>query len=284
MPTREIFLAITIPCPTECSEALASFLFDLGAAGVEEQEGGLTAYFADGRTDLLEPIRRYLGELAELGYPVQPDGITCAEIADRDWNAEWKKSYTGFEISARIYIKPTWEAPPARLYPCLIEIDPEMAFGTGTHSTTRVCLRLLEAGLRPGARVLDIGTGTGILAIAAAKLGAGPIVAFDVDPVAAATARRNAVANGVHTGLDIFAGELADLPPQPFDLVLANIQRNVIVKMLPELRRRFPADTEFIFSGILGEEETLFSDALAAAGFILLEIRHDEEWLGCRAR
>jgi len=221
MPNWEIYLAVTVPCTPECSEALASFLFDLDATGVVENNGSLTASFKGVRHEVLSPIRNFVAALQSMGHPVQPEAVFSEEIENRDWNAEWKKGYTGFKISARIYIKPTWEAPPARPYPCLIAIDPEMAFGTGTHATTRLCLRMLDHHLQPGARVLDIGTGTGILAIAAARLGAGAIVAFDVDPVAAETARRNAAANGVHTGLEIFAGELADLPPLPFDLVLA---------------------------------------------------------------
>ncbi len=284
MSRREIYLAVTVPATPECSEALASFLFDLGAEGVVENEGSLTASFKGGQQELLTPVRAYVAELRAMGHPLQPEAVVSEEIENRDWNAEWKKSYTGFEISEQIYIKPTWEAPPAGTYPCLIEIDPEMAFGTGTHATTRLCLQLLEERLRPGARVLDIGTGTGILAIAAAKLGAGPIVAFDVDPVAAETTLRNAAANGLTAGLECFAGELVDLPPRPFDLILANIQRNVIVGMLPSLRQRFPAGSDFIFSGILREEESLFRAALAAHRFACIEMRFDEEWLGCLAR
>ncbi|HOT97515.1 MAG TPA: 50S ribosomal protein L11 methyltransferase [bacterium] len=284
MPNWEIYLAVTVPCTPECSEALASFLFDLDATGVVENNGSLTASFKGVRHEVLSPIRNFVAALQSMGHPVQPEAVFSEEIENRDWNAEWKKGYTGFKISARIYIKPTWEAPPARPYPCLIAIDPEMAFGTGTHATTRLCLRMLDHHLQPGARVLDIGTGTGILAIAAARLGAGAIVAFDVDPVAAETARRNAAANGVHTGLEIFAGELADLPPLPFDLVLANIQRNVIVGMLPVLRQRFSSGTDFIFSGILREEETFFRDALTTHHFACIEMQYDEEWLGCLAR
>jgi ribosomal protein L11 methyltransferase len=284
MPVQDIYLAITVPSAAEYSEALGSFLFDLGAEGVLENEGSLTAYFRGDRRDVPEAIGRYLAELARLGHQLRPEEITCEEIVNRDWNSEWKKSYTGFAISDRIYIKPTWESRPPAEYACLIEIDPEMAFGTGTHATTRLCLRLLEERLQPGSRVLDIGTGTGILAIAAAKLGAGAIVAFDIDPVAAETAGRNAAANGVRDRIEVSAGLLADLPVQPFDLILANIQRSEIINMLPLLRQRFSVGTEFVFSGILREEETVFRAALDAEGFFALQMRYDEEWLACLAR
>ncbi len=283
MSTPEIYLAVTVPATPACSDALASFLFDLGAAGVVENEGSMTASFKGARHEVLSPIRRYLAELQAMGHNLQPEAVVAEEIVNRDWNAEWKKSYHGFAISAKIYIKPTWEAPPAVQYPCLIEIDPEMAFGTGTHATTRLCLQLLEERIYPGCRVLDIGTGTGILAIAAAKLGAGSIVAFDIDPVAAETAGRNASANGVRDRMEIFAGALADLTPRPFDLILANIQRLEIVSMLPLLRQLFASPAEFIFSGILREEEEIFRAALAADHFAVAGIRHDEEWLACLA-
>lgn len=278
------YLALEIPCVPECSDALASFAFDQGALGVEEKEGRLIAFFAGGRSGLLTAIRRYLEELAQLGYPMQPGEVICREVADRDWNAEWKKSYTGFEISSKIYIKPTWEVQPASAYSCQIEIDPEMAFGTGTHATTRLCLHFIEERIRPGDLVLDIGTGTGILAIAAAKLGAAVIVAFDIDPIAAETASRNATVNGVRDKLEIFAGQLSDLKPRPFDLILANIQRNEIVAMLPQLRALSSAKAYYVFSGILCEEEGALRAALTAAQFEILEMRFEEEWLACLAQ
>ncbi len=283
MSTQEIYFAVTVPSTPECGDALASYLFDLGAAGVVENEGSLTASFKGARHELLTPIRSYLAELRALGYQVEPEAVVCEEIVNRDWNAEWKKSYHGFAVSEKIFIKPTWEAPPPVAPPCLIEIDPEMAFGTGTHATTRLCLQLLEERLYPGCRVLDIGTGTGILAIAAAKLGAGAIAAFDIDPVAAETAERNAAANGVRDRMEIFAGQLADLTPRPFDLILANIQRLEIVGMLALLRQLFPAPAEFIFSGILRDEEELFRATLAADHFRVNDMRYEEEWLACLA-
>lgn len=283
MVVQDVYLAVKIPAAPEFSEALSSYLFDLGAAGVVEAEAELTAYFPGDHRELLSLIRHYLAELRELGYATRPDGISVEALVNRDWNAEWKKSYTGFRIGSKIYIKPTWEAPPAQSYPCLIEIDPEMAFGTGTHATTRLCLELLEQRLRPGSRVLDIGTGTGILAIAAARLGAGEIVAFDIDPIAAETAARNAQVNGVRAQIEIFAGGLETLTPQPFDLVLANIHRSEIVRMLPGIAARWSAGTEIIFSGILIEEEEALRRALAENGFTVDEIRYGDEWLACLA-
>ncbi len=283
MPVEKCYLSVMIPCTPEYSEALGSYLFDLGAAGVVENANGLTAYFPGEGPKVLDSIRHYLAELEALGHTTFPDDVLSEMIVNRDWNAEWKKSYTGFAISDKIYIKPTWESKPAADYSCLIEIDPEMAFGTGTHATTRLCLQLLEAMLQPGSRVLDIGTGTGILAIAAAKLGAGPIVAFDIDPIAAETARRNAAANGVRD-LEIFAGQLAALAPQSFDLVLANIHRSEIVKMLPLMHTLFPCPAKIIFSGILREEEEALRTALAANYFEIMNVVYCDEWLACLAR
>ncbi len=279
-----VFLKMHVPCPADIQEVVSSFLFDLGASGVVERETGLEAYFPNEPLQVVEEMKRFLLELQAMGHRTAPEAIACEAVADRDWNAEWKKSYSGFAISERIYIKPSWEAAPQRAYDCLIEIDPEMAFGTGTHATTRLCLELLEARCGKGAVVLDIGTGTGILAIAAVKLGAQSVVAFDVDPVAAETARRNAAINQVAERIRVFAGtmETLDLSARRFDLLLANVNRSEIIKLLPFWEKLLDYPVEGILSGILREEEEIVASALARHHFRVCETRYEDEWLACR--
>lgn len=284
MRSLGVYLKITIPCQGEIQEVVSSFLFDLGATGVIEMPSGLEAFFDGEPLQVVQEVKKYLEALQELGHDTTPDRVTCEVAPNRDWNAEWKKSYTGFAISDRIFIKPSWEAPPQRSYDCLIEIDPEMAFGTGTHATTRLCLEFMEAHLKPGDNVLDIGTGTGILAMAAVKLGAASVIAFDVDAVAAETAQRNAAINGVGEKIDIFAGTLETLMParHKFDLLLANVNRSEILKMLPLLEKLLDYPVQMILSGILREEETIIRSALEQFHFQACEFRYGDEWLACR--
>jgi ribosomal protein L11 methyltransferase len=284
MKQQDLFLTLTVPCQEEVQEAVTSYLFDLGASGVIEITSGLQAFFPGETLHVVSAIKNYLIALQSLGHATAPDSVSYEILPNRDWNAEWKKSYKGFAIGEKIFIKPSWEAPPERSYECLIEIDPEMAFGTGTHATTRLCLEFLEQRLKKGAIVLDIGTGTGILAIAAAKFGAASIVAFDVDPIASETARRNAHVNGVANQISIFSGTLATLTPSRpgFDLVLANVNRTEIFKLLPLLEKLLDYDVEVILSGILREEEEIVQKTLQSHHFLVKEYRYGDEWLACR--
>ncbi len=288
MPSREIqhWWQATVPVTSPIKEAVSNYLFEIGATGVIEKDGAIEAFFPSTipSENLFADIKGYLGQLEELGFSLRPEAFSIVELADRDWNSEWKKNYHAIRISAGILIKPSWEATPSDAPPCVIEIDPEMAFGTGTHATTKLTLRLMEKNIRPGTSVLDIGTGTGILAIAAAKLGAGQITAIDVDPLAATTAQKNAAINGVVDRLQIFAGSVASLRPFKYDLVMANLNREQILKSLPFIKEMLDYRSVCLFSGILAEEEKVIREQLLQCGFSPLEMTSEEEWLAFKVR
>ncbi len=288
MASRELkhWWQVTVPVTPSIREAVSNYLFEIGATGVIEKDGAVEAFFpsAISGEKLLAGIEEYLSQLEELGLSHRPETISIVELADRDWNAEWKKDYHAIRVSPGILIKPSWEAIPRDAPPCVIEIDPEMAFGTGTHATTQLTLRLMEKNIRPGASVLDIGTGTGILAIAAAKLGAGPITALDIDPLAAITARKNAVINNVADKLRIFAGTLAGLRARKYDLVMANLNREQILKSLPFIKEMLDYRSVGLLSGILAEEERVMREQLLHRGFFPLEMTAEEEWLAFKVR
>ena len=277
----KIWLQMTIPVSDETSELVSSFLFESGANGVLEGESTLTVFFPSpfSAEILSQRVRNYLDELQGLGLCFPSQSILTKEIRDRDWNAEWKKSYGMTKISDRILIRPSWEKPPQDSPECTIEIDPEMAFGTGTHATTSLTLQLLERGIHGNERILDFGTGTGILSIAAVKLGAKKAIALDIDPVAAKTAFHNVMKNNVSRQIHIFSGSLEAVAKAKFDIIVANVNRGVILKFLPFMSELLDDGGKIILSGILDREETMIRDALGTCGLQVLQLTARDEWL-----
>ncbi|HLY30831.1 MAG TPA: 50S ribosomal protein L11 methyltransferase [Ktedonobacterales bacterium] len=218
--------------------------------------------------------------------------LASRRIAEEDWANSWKEFYHPLRLGRRVVIRPSWREYAPQPDDVVVELDPGMAFGTGLHPTTRNCVLLLEEAVTPGASVLDVGTGSGILAIAALKLGASHALALDVSDVAVETARENAAINGVGARLDARLATLEGsddepfmpLPPNltilgdeigTFDVVLANIIARVIAQLAPALVRATHPGGCLIASGIIAERRALAVDALTAAG--LADIREVEE-------
>jgi ribosomal protein L11 methyltransferase len=275
------WIGLSIGCNENIIEPLSNMLFEMGATGILEKGKTIEGYFAGDA--LLEDIKTKLqtlfSALESLGLDVGDKSIRVFQIEDRDWNGEWKKSYHTIRVTEKIWIKPSWEPPPPKTPQCLIEIDPEMAFGTGTHETTKMMLKLLEEYLRPAMSVLDIGTGSGILAIAAAKSGARRIVAHDIDPVAAQTAARNAKKNNIWQRLMLFTGSPEALKDSTFDLILVNVNRIAIEKMLPGLKKMLTNKSKLIISGILAEEKNVLNRALRNKGLVIDKTITEGEWI-----
>jgi len=279
---KKHWVEITLPVDGETEEWVSQFLFELGSLGCHTEKGILHGYFSqhDWREDKADELRRYLLELQRRGLRVEIEKMKVRVFADRDWNEEWKKGYRPFEIGGRFLIKPSWYESVAAEDKTVIEIDPQMAFGTGTHATTRLVLELMLKQSGDFHRILDIGTGTGILSIAAANLFSGKIIAFDNDPIAVTTARDNAVKNGVGDRIDFFCSTTVSLLPMNFDLIMANIHRTVLEKMLIDIRQHLSSQGRVIFSGVLIEEREKFLKSLSLAGFAVREEKAIDEWLG----
>ena len=280
------WLLITVPVTETTRELIGSYLFTLGATGLVEHIDRLAAYFPLTTTHLQAKVVAFLYSLREKGFYVEPQKVAIEEIPDQDWNLEWKKNYHSLRIGQRLLIHPSWEPVPGDAADAVIQIDPEMAFGTGTHATTQLCLRLLEKYIRPGHWLLDIGTGTGILAIAAIKLGAEEAYAIDIDPIAVETADKNARANEVATQIHLAVATLAEfIPPEHrFDWLVANINRDQIIKQLALMNERFDYPLGIILSGILVEEEDMLTQALKRLNWEVSEICYQQEWLACVAK
>ena len=210
-----------------------------------------------------------------------------SEIEEQEWEAAWRKHYHTLRLGERLVIKPAWEEYRARAGEVVIELDPGMAFGTGEHATTRLCLLALERHLRPGMVVLDLGTGSGVLAIAAAKLGAASVLALDTDPTAVGVARGNVEANGVAGVVTVEEGTLSwrgGLWQRGYDLTVANITAYVIQELSHPLVRSLKAGGVLIAGGIDGELEGGVVDGLGGAGARIVEVLAEDRWRAIVAR
>jgi ribosomal protein L11 methyltransferase len=250
-------------------ELLIPFLLELGCSGFQETDPSLLAYLDKGALTpaQIEALRSRL--TAILRSLDAGEAFDVREIAEENWNLNWERSITPVGIGNRIVITPSWHAMPEQAGKIIIEIDPKMSFGTGHHETTRLCLGLLERYLKPGDRVLDVGTGTGLLAIAAIKLGAGSAVGIDIDDWSIENALENVKANRVGEAVRIVRIAIEDFSAgdsqvRRFDCILANLTLKMITGSLERLRDLLEPDGIVILSGFLEPDLPALRESLAA--------------------
>jgi ribosomal protein L11 methyltransferase len=244
----------------------------------------LTAHLPDDAAApaAIEQTERALWHLQAFGLrPV--GGLRVRPVEDRDWTEAWKQGYQPQRIG-RLVIVPSWLEAPDEDAAVILRLDPGMAFGTGLHPTTRACLALLQAVEPMPERVLDVGSGSGILGIAALALGAGAVDAIDTDAEAVAATRANADANGFADRLSVRQGTLDDAPALPYPLVLANLVAAVLVELASPLVAHLASGGTLLASGIIDERGDEVERALTAAGLELVERRVDGEWVSLRMR
>ena len=279
---------ITIRVSPSAEEGIANLLFELGAGGLTIQEGTcscpcLTVFFPSD-IDLppkLETIAGYLASLKDLGIDPGPGELQLLPWREAGEAERWKDFFQPLLLGKRLVIKPTWEDYRPGPTEVVIEIDPGRAFGTGRHATTAICLRFLERWVRGGERILDLGTGSGILAVAALKMGARLVKALEIDPEAARIALQNCRLNGVQEGAEIINDSLASLSPETFDILVANLSLEEILPLLPSLASFLAPRSGISFlSGILRKEMNVLGEALAASGLDLVELEFQSEWIG----
>jgi ribosomal protein L11 methyltransferase len=273
-------------------EGVAAGLFALTGNGVEmPEESGTTGELAtligyiNGDDDPASTEKEVLDLLRELGLNAaigQPAGPQLDTVEEEDWGTIWKERYKPVRIGSRLIVRPSWETVPAVPGEIVIAIDPGMAFGTGLHATTQLAMEMIEtcfAGSGPApARVLDVGTGTGILAIAAALFGANAVIATDLDPDAVHAARENAQLNGVAERVTVMADDIADLAG-PFDLVIANITHDVLLELAPHLHRLLATGGGLIVTGLLhGWQTDNLAHALQDLGLRRCSASCRDEW------
>jgi ribosomal protein L11 methyltransferase len=220
-------------------------------------------------------LRRQLEASGVRPWLVRP--LRYRTLSEQDWAEAWKEHYQ-VEHAGRIAVRPAWidyEAAPGEV---VVSLDPGMAFGTGQHPTTRMCLVAMQEVMPPGADVLDLGTGSGVLAIAALALGARHCIAADIEEQAAAAARANAAINQVGDRLDIVLGSLDAVPQGAFDLVFANINAGTIIRLAADLRERLRPGAVLLAGGVIAERESEVRDALGGIGLQVRDVLVDGDW------
>lgn len=232
-----------------------------------------------GLREQLGCLREEAGVWKEAGLPLGALTFTVRDVADADWAETWKRYYQPFRIGSRVVIKPTWETYQTVPGDVLIELDPGMAFGSGTHETTRMCLELMETHLIGGMRVMDVGTGSGILAIGAARLGAKEVLAIDIDPDAVKVAGENVTLNRVQGQVRVIEGDLAKVETFACDLAVSNIVADAVCALAGQLRRHLRPNGIWICSGVIRDRERDVLDAGMAAGYEAMGRGADGEWV-----
>lgn len=278
---RQTWAQISVTVPAGAADAVSDFLAGLSGRGVGLEETGgdvrITGYFDPDSEEWGIRLQRYLDDLAEMGVV---NGSTRPEILlvpDEDWMALFRSQHTTVRISDRLAVRPTWCEPGAGRE---IVLDPGLAFGTGSHATTRMCLQLLDrlSAETVPARVLDLGTGTGVLAIAAAFLGASEVLAVDNDPVAVQVAGGNARNNGVEGVVEVSEGSIDGLAGT-FDLILANLSGSLLRTLAPALAAALVPSGRLIVSGVTVEEQEGVREAFAATGLEFRDVLTEDVWM-----
>lgn len=300
---------LSIHTTHEAVEAISNILHEAGASGVVIED---SMEFARERQDMFGeiyaldpndfpakgvilkaylPVSSFLGETVEevklaiknlstYGINVGENEVAISEVNEEDWATAWKKYYHPVKISERFTIVPTWETyEPVSTDELIIELDPGMAFGTGTHPTTVMCLQALEKTVKSGDYVTDVGTGSGVLAIGAALLGAKHVHALDLDEVAVRSAKINVKLNNVEHIADVVHGNLLDNVEQESDVVVANILAEIIMSFTDDAFQIVKEGGMFITSGIIGAKKEDVKQSLETAGFIIVEVMMMEDWV-----
>jgi len=305
------WMEVAVTTSQEAKDAVADMLYRRGATGVVVEDTALppgaldnedyvpelepnilleevrvTGYLPLGETAgaLIESLRLELTALAQFDLDPGQAEVVCSEIQEEDWATAWKQHYKPLYLGDRLVIKPSWETIKARPHDVVIEIDPGMAFGTGTHATTVMCLMALQKIDLAGCRVLDLGCGSGILSLAAAKLGASSVVSADNDPVAVTVARENVRLNQLETIVSVVESSLCSRVVGEFDVVVANLTAKIITEALPEVVRHLTANGTLVASGIIQAKRNAVEASMAQYGLTVEDVTTEGEWVALVAK
>jgi ribosomal protein L11 methyltransferase len=278
------YTELTIESVEPLDEQVIGLISQLGFEGFWEDGPSLRCYIATERWDgtLLPEVERVLRMAISTSKTAVP-AVHVRTIEEENWNAKWEATIKPIHVTDRIVIAPTWAGYVPEPHEILILIDPKMSFGTGYHESTRLALLLIQRHIRHRPAVLDVGTGTGILAIAAVKLGARSALGVDTDEWAYHNAIENAALNGVRDTVHILHGDLTVAPAGQFDLIVCNIQRNIIETLVAALRSRLAHGGTIILSGLLQADGESIRQSLRAASLRVTDELIENEWLALAA-
>ena len=308
------WIEVSVSVQREAVEAVCAILMEAGAAGVaiedpailfqrREQPGDwdyveipedvdregeivIKAWLQQNvwLAEAIQQIKNEVAKLAEYGLEAGSCAVHSEAVEDKDWATAWKAYYKPIRVGKRLRIRPIWEESEAAPGELEIALDPGLAFGTGIHPTTQLCLRSLEDYLKPGDSFLDVGCGSGILTIAAGLLGAEPMTAVDIDELAVHSTRDNLRLNQMQDRVRIIHGNLVDQIHQPVNVVTANIVADAILRLLPDITPLLLPEGILITSGIITTREEEIVEATLALGLRLLEVRREGDWVAVLAQ
>ncbi|MBS4176284.1 50S ribosomal protein L11 methyltransferase [Lederbergia citrea] len=262
-------------------------IYDLNPADYPEVGVMIKAYLPVNSfiSETVDSIKQEITNLTTFDIDIGNNQVSTTEVKEEDWATAWKKYYNPVKISETFTIVPTWEDyERVSSDELIIELDPGMAFGTGTHPTTVMCIQALEKTVQKGDDVVDVGTGSGVLSIAAALLGAQTVTALDLDEVAVESARENVVLNKVSDIVEVRHGDLLHGLDKQADVVVANILAEVILRFTKDAAKIVKQGGYFITSGIIQQKKQEVKDAIQAAGFSIEETLVMEDWVAFVAR
>lgn len=260
------------------AEILSSILWELNIDGINEEVNCLKVFAQDESvtTDAIESELNLLKENKLLReFSVQENFIV-----EKNWNEEWEKSREVVYVTEKIVIKPTFKDYEPKSGEIVLTLDPKMSFGTGDHQTTKICLKFIEKYIKPGMKVLDAGSGTAILGIAAAKLDAGKVIAFDIDDWCYENGIENTQLNNVVDKVEIKKCELKDIEENNFDLIIANIQKNILLELAKGFKSRINSGGILILSGLLEMDKDAIVSKYSEVGFIEIDYLKMDDWIG----
>ncbi|ANZ70465.1 50S ribosomal protein L11 methyltransferase [Pediococcus claussenii] len=299
---------VNVKTTNEAIEAVNSIFEDLGAVGVKIdnaldyqnwqgqnhgelyelkdiphiKEGAVVSAYYPETTDLqpiLATLKRKIQELKTFDLDIGAGEVSMIKVKDDDWATAWKKYYHPVRVTRYITVVPSWESyKPVQQNEHVIRLDPGMAFGTGTHPTTQLCIQALEMTIRGGEKVLDVGTGSGVLSIATKYFGANTVLAYDLDEVAVRAAKENLDLNPISKDVRVAANNLLNGVDERADLIVANILADIIVPLVPQAYRNLNSNGYFLTSGIIADKLDIVLEELKKYNFVITEILSFGEW------
>jgi ribosomal protein L11 methyltransferase len=279
-----VYIEVVLDAPADDAlrELLSFQLYGLGFSGFLETDNGFHCYIP--KVLWNDPLQNTLLSIVGEKRPSPIIISSITEIQNQNWNRQWEESIQPVEVSERIVITPSWHSLPEEAGRIVLVIDPKMSFGTGYHESTRLMLRMMERYVTPKSFVLDVGTGTGILAIAAVKLGSRLAVGIDTDEWSHINAKENVIHNSCEQRVDIRLGSLEVVKEIGFDFILANITRGTITELFPSMAEKLDKRGTFLLSGLLTDDRELIKGVLNEHHCTLLSIDEENEWIGVAAR
>ena len=282
MPGREGFIEVRIKVAVDPGELLG-MLHDNSSLGAWDDNGVVHLYWPE-RLWNQESLADLEDALRRLGTPVPGNAIRCELVPDQDWNARWAESVKPVKIGRRIFIRQSWNHVDVPREGIELIIDPKRAFGAGYHASTQLMVEWLEDRIQGGERVLDVGTGSGILAMVALRLGAASALGIDTDPVAIECARENAALNGFGAELRFCESQLEHLAAGPFNYIVANLDRGTILSLSGGFGPFLLGNGALAVTGLQADDEADIVEAFGCAGGELSARLEREEWLGLEFR